>query len=309
MKLSKKILAAVLAALMAISMMPITVFATTYDSSTVDIDNLREGDIITTSVNKIIGLAEFSLTLQAGGYGSNGGNAENTDLRISWPEFSNGSVVDDEVKYYPFDENGNQSDTWYVVALDHGWDTITLSGIAPAPLNATFTGNLVDTFETGIMNKFIGGDVLDYDTTPVQKDRAYEISRGVDDYGLIVVVSVPGNAAFDPADISFTIGETVSRPVSDDDNDDRSAAVWYYPPDENDDPKVYEFFVTKAAFTDSMVVDYTPSTPAPAQSVSYKAASVNATTHEVTFTDASCDDYTVVTASTTTFEDGKWYVV
>ncbi|MBO5494740.1 MAG: hypothetical protein J5964_03370, partial [Eubacterium sp.] len=48
---------------------------------------------------------------------------------------------------------------------------------------------------------------------------------------------------------------------------------------------------------------------ATAQPVSYKAASVNATTHEVTFTDASCDDYTVVTASTTTFEDGKWYVV
>ena len=43
--------------------------------------------------------------------------------------------------------------------------------------------------------------------------------------------------------------------------------------------------------------------------VSYKVASVNATTHAVTFDDASCETYTVVTADTTTFEDGKWYVV
>ncbi len=47
----------------------------------------------------------------------------------------------------------------------------------------------------------------------------------------------------------------------------------------------------------------------PVSPVSYMAASVDATTHEVTFTDANCEDYEVVTASTTTFEDGKWYVV
>ena len=43
--------------------------------------------------------------------------------------------------------------------------------------------------------------------------------------------------------------------------------------------------------------------------VSYKDAAVDATTHEVTFTDETCEDYTVVTDSDEAFEDGKWYVV
>ena len=44
-------------------------------------------------------------------------------------------------------------------------------------------------------------------------------------------------------------------------------------------------------------------------SVPYKAATVNEETHIVTFSDAQCDDYQLVTPSTTAFENGKWYVV
>lgn len=43
--------------------------------------------------------------------------------------------------------------------------------------------------------------------------------------------------------------------------------------------------------------------------VSYKNAAYDSATNTVTYTDATCDDYTVVAADTTTFEDGKWYVV
>ena len=43
--------------------------------------------------------------------------------------------------------------------------------------------------------------------------------------------------------------------------------------------------------------------------VDYRTATVDGTTHAVTFSDQQCTDYTVVTASTTALEDGKWYVV
>ena len=43
--------------------------------------------------------------------------------------------------------------------------------------------------------------------------------------------------------------------------------------------------------------------------VDYIAASVDEGTHEVTFTNKTCEAYEVVTESTTAFESNKWYVV
>jgi len=43
--------------------------------------------------------------------------------------------------------------------------------------------------------------------------------------------------------------------------------------------------------------------------VSYQAASWDSENNQVTYTTESCTSYTVVTKSTTTWEDGKWYVV
>ena len=43
--------------------------------------------------------------------------------------------------------------------------------------------------------------------------------------------------------------------------------------------------------------------------VSYQAASWDSENNQVTYTTESCDSYTVVTSSTTSFENGKWYVV
>ncbi|MBR1860811.1 MAG: hypothetical protein IJ796_02965 [Lachnospiraceae bacterium] len=45
------------------------------------------------------------------------------------------------------------------------------------------------------------------------------------------------------------------------------------------------------------------------QPISYQAASWDSSNNKVTYTTESCDSYTVVTSSTTSFEDGKWYVV
>ena len=56
-------------------------------------------------------------------------------------------------------------------------------------------------------------------------------------------------------------------------------------------------------------IEFTYEEPAPAEPVSYKDAAYDSATNTVTYTDATCDDYTVVAADTTTFEDGKWYVV
>ncbi len=59
-------------------------------------------------------------------------------------------------------------------------------------------------------------------------------------------------------------------------------------------------------YDDSWKFTIEDNTPAP---VTYRNPAVNETTHEVTFTDTECSDYIPVTNSTTTFEDGKWYVV
>ncbi|MBR3641023.1 MAG: hypothetical protein IKN53_03215, partial [Oscillibacter sp.] len=48
---------------------------------------------------------------------------------------------------------------------------------------------------------------------------------------------------------------------------------------------------------------------AESEPVSYKDAAYDTATNTVTYTDATCDDYTAVAADTTAFEDGKWYVV
>ena len=56
-------------------------------------------------------------------------------------------------------------------------------------------------------------------------------------------------------------------------------------------------------------IEFTYEEPAPAEPVSYKDAAYDTATNTVTYTDASCEDYIVVAADTTTFEDGKWYVV
>ena len=45
------------------------------------------------------------------------------------------------------------------------------------------------------------------------------------------------------------------------------------------------------------------------QPIPYQAASWDSANNKVNYTTESCTDYTVVTSNTTSFEDGKWYVV
>ncbi|MBE6720264.1 MAG: hypothetical protein E7571_06390 [Ruminococcaceae bacterium] len=191
-KFSKKILAAVLAVLMAVSMMPFTAFATEWTDENVWGHDLQTGDILTSDVHYVEGLEVYTLTLQAGGYYCDDSEeVANSDLvttewRTDWYETSSGTTLiicdnTDGSMYFPYDANGI-TNQWYVIDVDHENETITLSGQNPQ------------------------------------------------------------------------------------------------------------------------------ATPALAP-VSYKAAAYDTDSNTVTYTDATCDDYTVVAADTTTFEDGKWYVV
>jgi|GEM_PF-3126087 len=149
MKFSKKILAAFLAALMAISMMPFTAFATEWTDQDVWGPDLQTGDILTSDVEEVHGLEEYTLTLPAGGYGDDFDVADSdlvtTSWQFDWTEapwggntlriFDNNNVG----MYYPYNADG-MTNQWYVVDVDHDNQTITLSGIVPStPTVNTYT--------------------------------------------------------------------------------------------------------------------------------------------------------------------------
>ena len=138
MKFSKKILAAVLAALMAISMMPFTAFATEWTDQDVWGPDLQTGDILSSDVEEVHGLEEYTLTLQAGGYGDDFDVADSdlvtTSWQFDWTEAPWGGNTlrifdysNDYQVYYPYNANGT-TNQWYVIDVDHDNQTITLSG-------------------------------------------------------------------------------------------------------------------------------------------------------------------------------------
>jgi hypothetical protein len=138
MKFSKKILATVLAALMAISMMPFTAFATEWTDQDVWGYDLQTGDILSSDVEEVHGLEEYTLTLQAGGYGDDFDVADSdlvtTSWQFDWTEAPWGGNTlrifdysNDYQVYYPYNANGT-TNQWYVVDVDHENQTITLSG-------------------------------------------------------------------------------------------------------------------------------------------------------------------------------------
>ena len=151
MKFSKKILAAVLAALMAISMMPFSAFATEWTDKDVWGGDLQTGDILTSDVEKVWELGEYTLTLPAGGYADYYGVVNSDLVTTQWSIegdespwgktlriFDNTDITDSQV-YYPYNENGF-TNQWYVVDVNHDNQTITLSGSDPStPTVNTYT--------------------------------------------------------------------------------------------------------------------------------------------------------------------------
>ena len=150
MKISKKILAIVLAAIMIFSVMPLSAFATEWTDEEVWGPELQAGDILTSNVQSVHGLEEYTMTLLAGGYGVEDSGAEYSDLVITtewsidrfeapWGTFL--MIIDftDFNQYCPYNANG-MTNQWYVVDVNHENQTITLSGCVPStPTVNTYT--------------------------------------------------------------------------------------------------------------------------------------------------------------------------
>ena len=148
MKISKKILAIVLAAIMIFSVMPFSAFAKEWTEEDIWGPEIQTGDILTSDVESVHGLEEYTLTLLAGGYGDDF-EVANSDLvttrwnihRLETPE-GNTLMIDDMNEYgmyFPYDANG-MTNRWYVVDVNHDNETIILSGFVPSiPTVNTYT--------------------------------------------------------------------------------------------------------------------------------------------------------------------------
>ncbi|MBR2589822.1 MAG: hypothetical protein IKE65_02750, partial [Clostridia bacterium] len=148
MKISKKILAIVLAAIMILSVMPFSAFAKEWTDEDVWGPELQTGDILTSDVESVHGLEEYTLTLLAGGYGDDF-EVANSDLvttrwsidRIEAPWGDTLMIHDmnEYGMYFPYDANG-MTNRWYVVDVNHDNETIILSGFVPSiPTVNTYT--------------------------------------------------------------------------------------------------------------------------------------------------------------------------
>ena len=148
MKISKKILAIVLAAIMILSVMPFSAFAKEWTEEDIWGPELQTGDILTSDVESVHGLEEYTLTLPAGGYGDDFEVANSDLVTTEWnihrhetPE-GNTLMIDDMNDYgmyFPYDANG-MTNRWYVVDVDHENQTIVLSGCVPStPTVNTYT--------------------------------------------------------------------------------------------------------------------------------------------------------------------------
>ncbi|MBR0414942.1 MAG: hypothetical protein IJI67_07725, partial [Clostridia bacterium] len=132
----KKVLSILLVAVMLLSVMPLSAFATEWTDEDVDGWDLQTGDILTSDVERLEGLEEYTLTLPAGGYGYDFEAAADSDLVITeWgidgfdaPSGKTLSIIDNDLtRYFPYNANG-MTNRWYVIDVDHDNQTITLSG-------------------------------------------------------------------------------------------------------------------------------------------------------------------------------------
>ena len=149
MKISKKILAIALAVIMVLSVLPFSAFAKEWTDEDVRGWDLQTGDILTSDVEFVHGLEEYTLTLPAGGYGDDFEVATSDVVTSRWsihrhetPSSGNVLMVVDRTnyrRYYPYNANG-MTNQWYVVDVNHENRTIILSGFVPStPTVNTYT--------------------------------------------------------------------------------------------------------------------------------------------------------------------------
>ena len=144
----KKVLSILLVAVMLLSVMPFSAFAKEWTEEDIWGPEIQTGDILTSDVESVHGLEEYTLTLLAGGYGDDFEVANSDLVTTEWnihrhetPE-GNTLMIDDMNDYgmyFPYDANG-MTNRWYVVDVDHDNETIILSGFVPSiPTVNTYT--------------------------------------------------------------------------------------------------------------------------------------------------------------------------
>ena len=132
----KRILSILLTLAMVMGLMPgmsVTALATEYTSEEVELSELQVGDKIGTGVEYFSGGGDYSVTLLADGYGEDrGGEYEIRslfDMNLYSSEFRDGKFQSRYLPMYKGQNNSVQlSDYWYVIAINHESETITLSG-------------------------------------------------------------------------------------------------------------------------------------------------------------------------------------
>ena len=132
----KRILSILLTLAMVMGLMPgmsVTARATEYTSGEVELSELQVGDKIGTGVGDLSSVgANYSVTLLADGYGMDMGGwyaTESNDQNFYSSEFGDGKFQSRYLPMYKGQNNSVQlSDYWYVIAINHESETITLSG-------------------------------------------------------------------------------------------------------------------------------------------------------------------------------------
>ena len=132
----KRPLSIVLVVMMVVSLftiVPITASADTIRGDT-SVEDLIVGDILTSEINELYNLDSYTLTLSANGFGTDEA-AIDTDMVFDGDRhkgFSNGIVFVEGEQPYRAYVKGKKVEQWIVTAVDHGEETITLTGFTEA---------------------------------------------------------------------------------------------------------------------------------------------------------------------------------
>ncbi len=224
MRNSKKFISVILAVLMAISMMPLTAFATDYEGgSFIDVqEDLQIGDKIYLDNSTNMHHFEGDVVLQAGQFlefpdmwacedrNKGNGTVTSSNISMSIDDIKMGeyyfSFVQDRSKeevYVPIDENGNTVN--YIVVLEKGedWEDPIIFGTHAVTVtyNATFSDSLIS--DSSVDSVALDSDCFGSVDT-VNANTAYEFTKNGNEVIFSVLLKTQN---FNPDNLTVKVGE------------------------------------------------------------------------------------------------------